>query len=132
MNKLEQFLRDLNQAWLDQRYDELSDFFAEGIVMLPPGTSEPIVGVESLLESYRQFTAAATIHDFRIDEISLYEYQSMAMAHVKFDIEYEIDGSRHREAGLDICAINTAGEKPRVVWRTQVMLDNALSSLGSS
>lgn len=125
MTDLKQLLRDLNQAWIDQRYDDLSNYFDERVVMLPPGTGEPIVGVESLVESYRQFSAAATIHDLRMEEITIYEHQSMAMAHVKFDIDYEIDDSQFRESGLDICALSTAGAEPRVVWRTQIPLDNA-------
>lgn len=125
MNDLEQFLRNMNQAWLAERYDELSDYLDDDVVMLPPGQSEPIVGADSLLESYRQFSAAAKIHHFKIEEIRIFEHPSMAMTHLKFSIDYELEENRNRETGLDICAVSTSGTKPSIVWRTVIVLDEA-------
>ncbi|NOZ60333.1 MAG: hypothetical protein GXO74_01490 [Calditrichaeota bacterium] len=122
MTNIEQFIRDLNKAWLDGRYDDLYDYYDNAVVMLPPGSSTPIVGIEPMVESYRKFGSSCTIHKFAIAEITLYSWKKVAMCHLKFEIDYEIKSGRFREEGLEIYAIDTSGAKPKVVWRTQLTL----------
>ncbi len=122
MTNIEQFIRDLNQAWLDGRYDDLYDYYDPAVVMLPPGSDTPVVGIGPLVESYRQFGSSATLHKFDITEITLYSWNNLTMCHLKFEVDYEIESGRFREEGLDIYAINSSGIKPKVVWRTQLAL----------
>ena len=120
MNNIEQFVRDLNQAWRDQRYEDLYDYFHDDVVMLPPGASEPVVGIEPMIQSYRQFGAVGTMHAFTIASVAVYRYGATAMCHMQFEVDYEIAAERCREAGLEVYAIDVSGNRPRVVWRAQI------------
>lgn len=122
MIDLEQFIRDLNQTWQSHRYDDLYDYFHDNVVMLPPNSSKPIVGSESMVQSYRQFGSMGTIHVFEITDLSLHHYSSVTMCHMRFHVDYEIESGRYREDGIDVYAIDTSGPKPKVVWRTQIAL----------
>lgn len=44
------------------------------------------------------------------------------MCHLKFEVDYEIESGRFREEGLEVYAIDTSGQKPKVVWRKQLTL----------
>lgn len=123
MPDLQQFLRNLNQAWVEERYDDLLDYFDERVVMLMPESDEVAVGAGPLVESYRQFGSAAVVHAFEIKEITLFEHEAVVMGHLKFTIDYELPHGRFQESGLDVYAIATTGPQPKVIWRTQVRLE---------
>lgn len=120
MNDIKKFIYELNQAWRDQRYNDLCNYFHDDVVMLPPDQSEPVVGVGPMVESYKQFGLISTLHQFNITELKLYEYGSVTMCHMQFEIEYEIESSRFQENGLEVYAIDTTELAPKVVWRTQL------------
>ncbi len=122
MTNIDKFVRDLNTAWGDHRYEDLYEFFHDDVVMLPPGTSEPIVGIEPMIESYRQFVSMGTIHAFDITNLTVYEYGTFSMCHMRFEVDYEIESGRFREEGLEVYAIDTSGAGPRIVWRTQIAM----------
>lgn len=123
MKDIKKFIRDLTKTWRSFRYDDLYEYFHEKVVMLPPGTNQPIEGIEPMVESYRQFGSMGTIHKFDITDLKLYHYESVAICHMQFEVDYEIESGRFREQGLEVYAIDTSGPKPKIVWRTQVTLD---------
>ena len=87
MTKIKQFIRDLNQAWLDGRYDDFYDYYDPAVVMLPTGAGMPVVGIKPMVESYRKFGSSGTIHKFDITEITLYGWNKMTMCHFKFEVD---------------------------------------------
>ena len=120
MVDLEQFIRDLTETWKSFHYDDLYEYFHEKVVMLPPGSSQPMVGVEPMVESYRQFGSMGTIHEFSITDLAVYEYESVAICHMQFEVDYEIESGRFQEQGMEVYAIDTSGGMPKIVWRSQV------------
>jgi ketosteroid isomerase-like protein len=122
METIEQFLRNLNDAWLAHRFDELGNYFHDSVVMLPPGTSEPVTGAEKMVEGYRQFLSMATIHSFHVKDISIFNFDSVALCHLQFEVDYEINGSRSREEGIEVYVIGRFDSALKVVWRTQIQL----------
>lgn len=122
MSDITQFIRDLNQAWVDNRYDDLYDYYDNAVIMLPPGSSTPIEGIEPIISSYRDFGSSAAIHNFNILEIKAYSWKNIAMCHLQFEVDYEIESGRFKEKGLEVYAIDTSGPKLKVVWRSQFTL----------
>ena len=131
MTDLKQFIRELNDTWRDHRFDDLYEYFHDKVVMLPPGSSRPIVGIEPMVQSYREFGSIGTIHGFDITDLTLYYYKPVAICNLRFDVDYEIESGRFREHGLDVYVIDTSGSKPKVVWRTQVTPDEPLGTRSS-
>jgi hypothetical protein len=122
MDAISDFITALNDTWLDGRYDDLYAFFHDDCVMLPPGVAKPIVGVELMVESYRQFGAAGTIHSFQVLSMDTFVFDTTVMCHLEFDVDYEISSGRFRERGIEAYTIDISGPDPRITWRTQIPL----------
>jgi hypothetical protein len=120
MVDLERFIHDLNSAWLEGRYDDLRRYFHPNVVMLPPGGADLIVGIDPMLESYRRFGSLGTVHSFEILNVGVYPFEKLAVCQMSFTIDYEIEAERFKETGLEVYALDTSGEEPRIVWRTQM------------
>ena len=115
-----QIIRDLNGAWFEGRYDDLHAYFAADVVMLPPGGMEPVAGVSSMVESYREFGSLGVVHGFEILGVVVHEFGPLAVCEMTFTIDYEAEAKRFRERGLEIYVLDTSGDDPRIVWRTQI------------
>lgn len=117
--EIEAFIRSLNDAWLDGNYDELYAYFSQDCVLLPPDGIDAIVGADPIIDSYRQFGEMSTINEFSIENIETFTRSDMAVCHVCFEVDYEIDGQRYVERGLDVYVLSITGTYFQVVWRTQ-------------
>jgi len=122
MTDIRQFIKDLNETWQQGRYDDLYSFYNTDVVMLPPGRHQPVVGIEPMVESYRQFCEYSTIHNLDMGEPSIYSFNSVAVCHVPFSIDYEVESGRYLEEGMEVYCIETSGKEPAIVWRTQMTL----------
>jgi len=120
MNSVEQFIRNMNAAWLARRYETLYDYFHADVVMIPPGSETPIAGVEPMVQSYRDFGEMGTIHAFKTLEVKVYDYADVCMCHMRYAVDYEIEAGRFSEQGQEIYAVVGAQTDPKIVWRAQV------------
>jgi len=118
-------IRQMNQAWVEGRFDDLGDYFHEEVVMLMPGSPHSLRGREPMVASYREFSTMAKVHRFDFGEIALFPFGSLTMAHARFSVDYEIPSGRFEEEGMEIYAITSEGESPKILWRTQVALNPA-------
>ncbi len=118
---LQRFIADLNDTWREARYDDLPRFFAEGVGLLPQGYVDPIVGVDAMVESYRQFGAEGKVHRFEVTQEHCHTYPGVAVYRLYFDVDYEIESGRFVESGLETYCISLAGDAPKIVWRTQLI-----------
>ena len=116
---IEAFLVALNDAWLDRNYDELYAYFSKDCVLLTPNGQDTLLGVEAMVESYRQFGEFAAIHEFTISGIETFSRSDLAVSHLAFEIDYEIGGKRHLERGMEIYVLSVTGNYFQVVWRSQ-------------
>lgn len=115
-----QLVRDLNQAWLDGRIDELQRFFAEDVVTALQEGSR-IVGREAVIASFRRFTERATTHSFEEHELVVDTFKSTAVATLRFRILYEVEGDVFDEIGREYLVLERSADGWRVVWRTQIL-----------
>lgn len=118
-------MRELNRAWRERRFEALYGFFRDDVVMAVPGRHEALVGVEAMVDSYRQFDAACKVHAFDIIAIDVFMREHMCICHVRFGVDYETDKGRRVETGMEVYVIDTSGTTPRIAWRTQMPLPNA-------
>lgn len=123
METTEQFIRNLNDAWINKQFDDLRKYFHDSVVMLPPGATVAITGADNMVESYRQFVDTAKIHAFQTKQISCFNFDSISVCHMPFEIDYEYGGQRSREVGMEVYSIGKFASGLKVVWRTQVPAD---------
>ena len=117
---ISQLIRDLNQTWLQGRFDDLHCYYAEDVVMIPPGSRRQIVGRDAMVDSYRQFTQQATVHQFHEEEIDVRLFESTAIVTLRFHIKYDYGGNTQDETGAEILILLHRDNEWRIVWRTQI------------
>jgi hypothetical protein len=91
-------MRQINDAWMNGRLDELGTLVHSDVVMVVPGFSARIPGREAFLAGFKDFCDNAKIHEFR-----------------------ERSGTRSRSTGRDLWVLERHGDAWLAVWRA--MLD---------
>jgi ketosteroid isomerase-like protein len=121
-----QLILSLNATWQAGQFDQLADYYHPDVVLLPPDAGAPIIGRDNVVASYQEFADAATLHEFRITSTDTFVFDSTAVCHMRFEIEYETDSGRFRESGLEIYVVANAtsdAAQPAIIWRSQAVLD---------
>ncbi len=115
----------LSEAWQREDWTALEGCYHEDVVLMPPDAGAPILGRDAVLETYRDFCNVATLERFQEVELEVFTFESTHIAHMRFEIDYELDGQRYRDEGLEIYVLAPAraGQDPVVVWRQQQLLN---------
>ena len=122
MNDIGALIREINRAWVDGRFEDLKQYFHKEVVMLMPGSPQALQGVESMVASYREFCAMATVYGFEIKNVMLFPFRDVVMCHARFAVDYEIPSGRFQEEGMEIYAVDPKGQAPKILWRSQMAL----------
>ena len=115
-------VNELNQAWQDRQFQAIAHLYHPSAVLLPPDAGAAIVGRDAVLASYDDF-AAAELVEFAIEGFDTFEFGDTGVCHMRFEIEYVLDGSRHHERGLEIYVIADVTSKPQIIWRSQSLTE---------
>ncbi|MCZ6640467.1 MAG: nuclear transport factor 2 family protein [Gammaproteobacteria bacterium] len=121
---IERFVRELNDTWQQGKLDELTRFYHPDVVLLPPDSGEPIHGRNAVIGSYGDFASAATLHDFIVSSLEVFEFATTAVVHMRFVVEFSLQDQRLREGGLEIYVLNIVDGEPSIVWRSQQILES--------
>jgi len=117
---VERRLRRLNALWLENDYDALATFFHPRAVLLTPGAERSIVGREAIVDGYRQFGSMGKVHEFAVKRVEVHTYAALALCHLRFEIDYEINQQHFRESGTEVYVLSKTEQDWQVVWRTQI------------
>jgi len=121
---IEGLIRSMNDAWLSGRFDDLNQYFAEDVVMVAPGGGMRMMGREAMIDSFRQYTEQATTHNFDETGLDVDVFESTAVASLRFDVDYELEGTRYQESGIDFLVLEHGDSGWLIVWRTQIPTAN--------
>lgn len=113
-------MRRLQDAWLNNRLDELERYYHPRVVLLPPGGGEPVEGRDAVIGSYVQFTKAADVDRFEINGLHVDLFDATALATVRFEIAYTMENETHRERGVEILVLKRSSDRWSIIWRTQI------------
>jgi ketosteroid isomerase-like protein len=100
--EISRIVRDLNDAWVEGRPEDLDRFFHEHMVIVAPGLQERLEGREDCMGSYRDFCSRATMRGFRIMDPAIDVFGETAIATYSYEISYELDGEGFDETGRDV------------------------------
>ncbi len=121
---IERFVRELNDTWQQGKLDELTRFYHPDVVLLPPDAGECIRGRSEVIGTYHDFASAATLHEFVINSLEVFEFSTTAVVHMRFVVEFSLQEQRLSEAGLEVYVLNIADGQPAIVWRSQQILES--------
>jgi len=111
-------LRAINAAWVKGETDELKRYFHEDMIIARPGFGIHGEGRKACVDSYREFAGMANIQKLSESQRVVLVWGDTAVASYKFDIDYEIDGQSHQDAGYDLFVFTRRKGTWLAVWRT--------------
>lgn len=117
--EIENLVNRMNDDWLNDRIENLDQYFHKQVVLLQPGTHKQITGREEIIDSYREFAEEAEVSDFRIKDFRIDVFEDTAVALYTFRIKYRIESTNYDETGLEILVFNRHNDKWLIVWRNQ-------------
>ena len=121
VDEIKAIVEGINAAWLAGRFDELRDYFHPDVVLAQPGVARRAVGRDALIDSYRQFAAAATMHSFTPGEVHVDAAGDSAVTTMPWEMDYEMDGQRYQERGWELLVFGRRDGRWVVLWRTVVV-----------
>jgi len=101
-NAVQRTIGEINRAWRDQRFDDLTDFLDEKVIMKGPGLRELVRGRAALLESYRFFMSRSKIDRYVESNHSVDIWGDTSAVTYNWEMIYEQDGKTHHDSGQDM------------------------------
>ena len=116
--EIRQILKDINEAWTKGNTDDLNKYFHEDMIIAQPGFGIHGDGRNACVDSYKEFAGMASVQGLRESEHIVLVWGDTAVASYRFDIEYELDGQSHQDAGYDLFVFTRQDGNWLAVWRT--------------
>jgi ketosteroid isomerase-like protein len=116
-------MRQINQAWLGGRLDDLAPMLHPEIVMVLPGFAGSVQGREELLAGFRDFRQNATIQEFREHDHQVDVAGDTAVSTFRYEMVYERSGGRYRCTGRDLWVFQKQGGAWIAVWRAMLAME---------
>ena len=117
--EIEKLINRMNDDWMNDRFENLDQYFHNQVVMIQPGTHKKLTGREAMVDSYRKFKEEAEVYEFRIKDFRIDVFEETAIALYTFRIKYRIETTNYDEKGLEILVFNRHNDKWQIVWRNQ-------------
>jgi hypothetical protein len=114
------FIRDMNTAWIENRPDDLEQYFHKDIAIVKPGVGALATGMEQCINSYRRFCSGSKLISYSESRHRVDICGNTAVVNYRFEIEYEAGGTRYHDVGFDLFVLVRESSKWSAVWRTMV------------
>ncbi len=114
---IRQVVERLDRAWQAGDFDVVAELFHPDAVMATPDFGDRLVGRDACVDSYRGFTANATVHHFAIGTIDVDIVGESAVATYPYETVYEIETGTWKGTGRDLLVLRREGDMWRIVWR---------------
>lgn len=108
----------VNQAWLEERFDDMTPYFHPDAVLSQPLFGQHVVGRSAIIDSYRQFAAMADVKEFTTGDTTADEIGESIVTSTPWRMRYAFDGKELDEHGFDILLFNRYEDAWVIVWRT--------------
>jgi len=116
-------MRQINDAWLASRIEDLAAMVHDEMVMVFPGFAGRIQGRAAFLAGFRDFCENATIRQFREGEHQIDLAGETAVVNFGYEMLYERSAEQYRVTGRDLWVFQKHGAAWLAVWRTMLDLN---------
>lgn len=111
-------LRAVNAAWTKGDTDDLNKYFHEDMIIARPDFGIHGEGRNACVDSYKKFASMANIQGLKESQHVVLVWGDTAVASYKFEVDYELDGQAHQDAGYDLFVFARQKGTWLAVWRT--------------
>lgn len=119
-NDLIAFAQQMDRCWIEGRFDDLSAYLADDVVMAAPGGLHRTKGFAAAVASYRDFMHRATVSRFHTQDYVVTHSHATAVVEYGWDMAWTDHGRSQEAKGQEILALAKSEQGWRVVWRMQV------------
>ncbi len=112
-------IRTANRAWLEGRPREVAALFHADVVMEGADGTVLARGRDAMVQSFVDYRAAVRTHAFTARDERVHVVGDTAVASYAFDVDYELDGKRHAEAGRERLVLVRGEGGWQAIWRMQ-------------
>ncbi|WP_375286461.1 YybH family protein [Sphingomonas sp.] len=114
------FARQMDRCWMESRFDDLSAYIADDVVMIAPGGAHRAEGLTAAVESYRDFMSRSSVARFHADDYVVTERGATAVVEYGWDMAWADQGADHEAKGREILILTRTDDGWRVIWRMQL------------
>ena len=118
------FVNAMDACWMERRFEDLRSFLAEDSVLVAPGGQVRIEGVDAAIESYRELMSHSHVRRYATADHAITLRGNAAVVEYRWEMVWSGDGPEHNEAGREVLVLAHRDSKWRVVWRTQIPLQD--------
>ena len=113
-------MRQINQAWLNGRVEDLATMVHSEIVMVLPDFAGKVQGREHFLAGFRDFCQDATTQEFREHDQNVDVAGDTAVITFRYEMVYQRSGERYRANGRDLWVFQQQDGTWIDVWRAML------------
>jgi ketosteroid isomerase-like protein len=113
-------MRQINQAWLTGRVEDLAPLVHSEIVMVVPDFAGKIQGRERFLAGFRDFCQSAAIHEFQEQDRQVDVAGNTAVITFRYEMVYTRSGERYRANGRDLWVLERQEGAWIAIWRAML------------
>jgi ketosteroid isomerase-like protein len=119
--KIKSIIKDINQAWQENRLQDLRQHFHDHMVLVAPDFEVRFEGADACIGSYSDFIQQASVEHFQDSDLQVDLCGNTVIASYRFEIGYKLEDESHRDCGRDIFIFNRENDQWKAIWRTMVM-----------
>jgi len=117
-NDLIAFVKGMDLCWMERRFDDLSAYLADDMVMVAPDGRHRIEGRDASIESYRDFMSRCEVSRFDAHDHRVTLRGAAAIVEYGWAMAWLEQGMAREAQGREILVLAQRDEAWRVVWRT--------------
>ena len=115
-----EFVAEMDRCWLERRFDDLSAYIADNIVLVAPGGEPRIEGLAASIESYREFMRRCEVGRFETRDVTVTRRADTAVVEYAWDMAWTDHDEARAAHGREVLVLARGRSGWRVVWRTQL------------
>ena len=119
-NALIAFAKDMDQCWIERRFDDLTTYLCADVVMVAPGGQHRTDGRDAAIDGYRAFMSRSILSRFNCHGHVVTRNGDTAIVEYDWDMAWSDEGTHHEAKGREILVLGHQDRGWRVVWRTQL------------
>jgi ketosteroid isomerase-like protein len=114
------FTEQMDRCWMERRFEDLSAYVADEVVLVAPGGQHRMEGLGAAVESYREFMNRCEVSRFNTRDHIVTERGATAVVEYQWDMAWTDQGIAHEAKGREVLALSRGDHGWRVMWRTQL------------
>lgn len=113
---LQSLIDEFNKAWQSQAFDKVNSLLHPQVVFVTPAGKE-ILGREACVNTFQEFMTYTNLLSFEAKPADIHSWGMTATIRYVYQIEYDVEGEKFQEGGIDVWVMQQEASGWQIVWR---------------